>query len=145
VGLLDLDSALAEVSSDTLVYCCGPAPLIDAVQRRCPAERLRVERFAAPQSEIEPLPAAAIEVELARSGRTVQVPPDRSILEVLLDEGVGVPNDCREGICGSCETKVIDGEVDHRDYVLTERERREGATMIVCVSRACGRKLVLDR
>ncbi|TNC25171.1 PDR/VanB family oxidoreductase [Amycolatopsis alkalitolerans] len=143
VGLLDLDTALGDAGPGTLVYCCGPAPLIDAVVERCPPELLRVERFAAP--EREPLPAGAVEVELARSGRTVLVPPDRSILQVLLDEGVEVANDCRDGICGSCETKVIAGEVDHRDHVLTDRERREGATMMVCVSRACGGRLVLDR
>src|SRR5690606_3292617 len=73
------------------------------------------------------------------------VPPDRSILEALLDEGVDVPNDCRDGICGSCETEVLDGEAEHRDYVLTEKERREGGTMMVCVSRARGQRLVLDR
>lgn len=56
-----------------------------------------------------------------------------------------MPNDCRDGICGSCETEVLDGEAEHRDYVLTEKERREGGTMMVCVSRARGQRLVLDR
>ncbi|MFF5988786.1 PDR/VanB family oxidoreductase [Prauserella flavalba] len=144
-GLLDLDAALGAAGEDTLVYCCGPAPLIDAVQQRCPAERLRVERFAAPEQAAEAPPGGVIEVELARSGRTVRVAPDRSILEALLDEGVDVPNDCRDGICGSCETEVLDGEAEHRDYVLTEKERREGGTMMVCVSRARGQRLVLDR
>ncbi|PXY23436.1 ferredoxin [Prauserella coralliicola] len=145
VGLLDLDTALADLGPGTLVYCCGPAPLIDAVVQRCPPDLLRIERFAAPDAPEEPALTGAVEVELARSGRTVRVPADRSILEVLLDEGIDVPNDCRDGICGSCETKVIAGEIDHRDHVLTERERREGTTMMVCVSRACGRRLVLDR
>ncbi|GAA5119388.1 PDR/VanB family oxidoreductase [Haloechinothrix salitolerans] len=145
VGLLDLNTALAVVDEHTLVYCCGPAPLIDAVHERCPAEQLRVERFAAPEPEDDALPADAFAIELARTGRTVHVPADRSVLDVLLDHGVEVPNDCREGICGSCETKVVSGEVDHRDYVLTDRERRAGSTMMVCVSRACGHRIVLDR
>jgi uncharacterized 2Fe-2S/4Fe-4S cluster protein (DUF4445 family) len=81
---------------------------------------------------------------LAMSGRSVFVPADRPILDVLLDEGVEILSDCREGICGTCETKVLDGEVDHRDYVLTEAEKAGNTCMMLCVSRACGAKLVLD-
>lgn len=145
VGVLDLNTALADVDEHTLVYCCGPPPLIDAVHERCSAEQLRVERFAAPEPDDGPLPAGAFAVELARTGRTVHVPADRSVLDVLLDHGVDVPNDCREGICGTCETKVVSGEVDHRDYVLTDRERRAGSTMMICVSRACDDRIVLDQ
>jgi ferredoxin len=71
------------------------------------------------------------------------VGPETSILQALLDDGVDVLHDCTEGICGSCETKVIEGEVDHRDYVLTDREKAAGDCMMVCVSRACGKRLVL--
>ena len=85
----------------------------------------------------------AVEVVLAESGRTVMVGPETSILAALLEDGVDVLHDCTEGICGSCETKVIEGEVDHRDYVLTDREKAANDCMMVCVSRACGKRLVL--
>ena len=93
--------------------------------------------------ERDPADERAVEVVLAESGRTVLVPPDRSVLDVLLEEGVDVLHDCREGICGSCEVKVIEGEVDHRDFVLSEPEKAANNCMMVCVSRACGSSLVL--
>jgi ferredoxin len=71
------------------------------------------------------------------------VPPDRSVLDVLDEAGVPVTSDCREGICGSCEVKVIEGEVDHRDVVLSEPERAANGCMMVCVSRALGDRLVI--
>jgi ferredoxin len=74
----------------------------------------------------------------------VQVPSDRPVLDELLDAGVNILSDCREGICGTCEVKVLDGDVDHRDYVLTDRERAANTCMMVCVSRARGSRLVLD-
>lgn len=146
-GLLDLAGLLGVPREDTLVYCCGPGPLLDAVEDRCrdwPAGALHVERFAAPaRTGRDPAEEHAVEVVLAESGRSVLVPRDRSILDVLLEEGVDVLHDCRDGICGSCETKVIEGEVDHRDHVLTEAERAANACMMLCVSRACGKRLVL--
>ena len=108
-----------------------------------PAGALHLERFAAPVVERDPHDERALEVLLAESGRTVTVPEDRSILDVLLDEGVDVLSDCREGICGSCEVKVIEGEVDHRDFVLSDPEKAANNCMMVCVSRACGKRLVL--
>jgi ferredoxin-NADP reductase len=145
-GLLDLDPLLGRPEPDTLVYACGPEPLLAAVERRMagwPAGALHVERFAAPVAERDPADEHAVEVVLAESGRSLLVPPDRSLLEVLLAEGVDVLHDCQEGICGSCEVKVIEGEVDHRDHVLSEPERAANGCMMVCVSRACGTRLVL--
>ena len=150
-GLLDLDALLETPRADTLVYACGPAPLLAAVEARVaaawPAGALRLERFAAPVVERDPAAEQAVghavELVLADSGRTVLVPPDRSILDVLDEEGVEVLSDCREGICGTCEVKVIEGEVDHRDHVLSAPERRANSCMMVCVSRACGTRLVL--
>lgn len=147
-GLLDLEAVLGEPRDDTLVYCCGPEPLLAAVEGRCvrwPVGTLHTERFSAPeQPQRDPADESAVEVVLAMSGRSVFVPADRPILDVLLDEGVEILSDCREGICGTCETKVLDGEVDHRDYVLTEAEKAGNTCMMLCVSRACGAKLVLD-
>jgi ferredoxin-NADP reductase len=145
-GLLDLDRLLGTPRPDTLVYACGPEPLLVAVEERMagwPTGALHLERFAAPVVERDPADEHALEVVLADSGRTVLVPTDRSVLEVLLEEGVDVLHDCQEGICGSCEVKVIEGEVDHRDHVLSEPERAANSCMMVCVSRACGQRLVL--
>jgi ferredoxin-NADP reductase len=145
-GLLDLDGLLGTARAGTLVYCCGPEALLTAVEQRMagwPAGSLHVERFSAPAVQRDPADEHALEVVLAESGRTVTVPEDRSILDVLLDEGVDVLSDCREGICGSCEVKVIEGEVDHRDHVLSEPEKAANSCMMVCVSRACGQRLVL--
>ncbi|MGH3436174.1 MAG: PDR/VanB family oxidoreductase [Sciscionella sp.] len=146
-GLLPLDSVLATPRANTLVYCCGPEALLAAVEERCagwPAGALHTERFAAPAREPRVEQDGEVEVVLAASGGSVFVPAELPILDVLLESGIDVLNDCREGICGSCETKVLDGEVDHRDFVLSEAERRANNCMMVCVSRACGSRLVLD-
>lgn len=144
LGLLDLDTALGDLGDGEQVYCCGPEPLLAAVEAGCAplGDVLRVERFAAPESTA-PVTAGAVEVELARAGRTFTVAPDESILDRVLAQGVDVPNDCREGICGSCETTVLQGTPEHHDYVLTAKERQAGRSMMLCVSRACDR-LVLD-
>jgi len=145
-GLLDLDGLLGRPRSGTLVYACGPEPLLAAVEARMagwPPGALHLERFSAPVVERDSGDEQAVELVLAESGRTLLVPPDRSVLDVLLEEGVDVLHDCQEGICGSCEVKVIEGEVDHRDHVLSEPERAANTCMMVCVSRACGKRLVL--
>jgi ferredoxin-NADP reductase len=145
-GLLDLDALLGTPQPDTLVYCCGPEPLLAAVEQRCadwPSGSLRVERFTA-KPLTEPVLTGAFEVELAQSGLTLTVPPDRSILDVAEDAGVNVMSSCSEGTCGTCETPVLDGEPDHRDSVLTEEEQAANDCMMICVSRSRCPKLVLD-
>ena len=86
----------------------------------------------------------AFEVELASDGRVLAVPPGRSILSVLEGAGVPILSSCREGTCGTCETGVLSGLPDHRDSVLTEEERAAGDCMMICVSRSCTARLVLD-
>ncbi|MGR6973996.1 PDR/VanB family oxidoreductase [Streptomyces cynarae] len=141
-GLLDLASVLDDVPDGTLVYCCGPGPLLDAVEGRCPAGTLRVERF---QPKEQPTgDDGEFEVVLAQSGRTLTVPPHVSILDTVRDAGVEVLFSCTEGTCGTCETDVLEGTPDHRDSVLTEEERESGETMMICVSRCRGGRLVLD-
>jgi ferredoxin-NADP reductase len=157
-GLLDLDQLLGEPAPppSTLVYCCGPGALLDEVQRRTahwPAGVLHVERFT-PEAPAGNEPATnkntdenadhEFEVELALSGRTLRVPPDRSVLDVLEEHGVPVLSSCRAGTCGTCETAVLAGRVDHRDSLLTEPEREAHDTMFLCVSRAAGPKLLLE-
>ncbi|MFC8142875.1 PDR/VanB family oxidoreductase [Streptomyces paradoxus] len=145
-GLLDLAAHLGVPEEGTLVHACGPEPLLQAVQELCagwPPGTLGVERFA-PAGTATTGPATAFELELARSGLTLTVPPDRSVLETVEEAGVAVEFSCREGTCGTCETDVLDGEPDHRDSLLTEDERAAGDTMLICVSRSCGPRLVLD-
>ncbi|MGW1785186.1 PDR/VanB family oxidoreductase [Streptomyces sp. NPDC002143] len=146
-GLLDLDSYLGTPDPDTLIYCCGPEPLLAAVEERCrewPAEALQVERFQAKEQEQEASSGNAFEVLLDRSGITVQVPPERSVLDAVREAGVAALSSCAEGICGTCETEVLDGEPDHRDSVLSAEERKSNEIMMICVSRSRGPRLVLD-
>jgi ferredoxin-NADP reductase len=141
-GLLDLASVLDDVPEGTLVYCCGPGPLLDAVEARCPAGVLHMERFT--PKEQESGANTEFEVELAQSGRTVTVPADVSVLDAVRGAGVEVLFSCTEGTCGTCETDVLEGEPDHRDSVLTTEEQEAGETMMICVSRCRGKRLVLD-
>ncbi|GJF24594.1 PDR/VanB family oxidoreductase [Streptomyces sp. HO565] len=142
-GLLDLAPVLDDVPEDTLVYCCGPGALLDAVEARCPAGVRRVERFSPKEAEAAG-PDTGFDVVLARSGRTVSVAPDVSVLDAVRAAGVEVLFSCTEGTCGTCETEVVEGTPDHRDSVLTDAERAAGETMLICVSRCRGRRLVLD-
>jgi ferredoxin-NADP reductase len=142
-GLLDLDAILAAEPADTPVYCCGPEPLLTAIEQRCAGRPLHVERFA-PKEQGEPVRAESFEVELARTGRTLTVPPGQSILRVVEEAGVEVLWSCTEGTCGTCETAVLGGQVDHRDSLLTPEERAANDTMFVCVSRSAGPRLILD-
>lgn len=145
-GLLDLDGLLGSPVPGTLVYCCGPGPLLNAVQRRCaswPEGALHIERFA-PKTREEDDSSTSFEVELSRSGITVTVPQDRTVLQTVEEAGVQVLSSCREGTCGTCETAVLDGAVDHRDSLLTPAEQARNDTMFICVSRAACPRLVLD-
>ncbi|MFF4710629.1 PDR/VanB family oxidoreductase [Streptomyces eurythermus] len=145
-GLLDLDTLLGTPRPGTLVYCCGPEPLLEAVEQRCadwPAGTLHVERFT-PRDPQAPVRDGAFEVELARSGITVTVPPGESVLRAVEEAGVQILSSCREGTCGTCETTVLEGTVDHRDSLLTPAEREAHDTMMICVSRAACPRLVLD-
>lgn len=150
VGLLDLDEAIGTPRSDTLVYCCGPELLVQAVTGRCdqwPGPVLRVERFAAAASPADAGATgidAPFSVELRRTGITVEVPVGTSVLEAVNAAGANVMSSCEEGLCGTCETAVLDGAPDHRDSVLTEAERASGSCMMLCVSRSRIPHLVLD-
>jgi ferredoxin-NADP reductase len=145
-GPLPLPDILGRPRAGVSVYCCGPPGLITAVEEQCrewPTGSLHVERFTAdgPPSGGQRQP---IEVTCARSGRVLHVPPDRSILEVAEAAGLGPPSSCAEGICGTCETAILDGEPEHLDSLLSDQERADGRTMLICVSRARSPRLVLD-
>lgn len=145
-GLLDLPGFLGEPREGVRVYSCGPAPLLAAVERTCaywPAHSLRVERFVAEDAGA-PARVAPFEVELARSGTTVTVTPDVTVLEALNRVGVEILSSCRRGVCGTCETTVLAGRPDHRDALLDDDERAADDCMYVCVSRSRDDRLVLD-
>jgi ferredoxin-NADP reductase len=148
VGLLDLGAILGSPDPGTLVYCCGPEPLLAAVEAVCtegwPAGALHLERFAAKATDAPAEGERGFELVLAGSGVTLQVPPDRSIFDVVQDAGISVLGSCHEGICGTCEQAVLEGEVDHRDSMLNESERAANDAMMVCVSRCFSDRLVLD-
>ncbi|MCZ2822718.1 PDR/VanB family oxidoreductase [Modestobacter sp. VKM Ac-2977] len=146
VGLIDLDRILGTPQPDTRVYCCGPEPLLAAVEQRCadwPPGALHVERFA-PKEQGERVLSGDFDVELTLSGATLTVPPDKSILQVVEEAGIPVLSSCQEGTCGTCETGVLEGTVDHRDSLLTPEEQAANDTMFICVSRAACPKLVLE-
>ncbi len=135
----DVAAALAEVTDETLVYCCGPERLLGAVEDTMKAPgrlaNVRSERF-----EPKPIPSDAHNEEFVvyatKSDVEFVVPEDESILVAADFEGVVVPGDCLEGTCGSCETRVVSGEVEHRDSILNFQAQAESATMMICVSRA---------
>nr|WP_281372012.1 iron-sulfur cluster-binding domain-containing protein [Modestobacter versicolor] len=143
---LDVAALLAEPRTDTAVYVCGPTRLIDAVEAAAaswPAQALHTERFEAKEFG-EPVWTEPFEVELALSGETVTVEPGESVLDAVAGAGVVVLSSCRVGTCGTCETPVLEGPVEHRDSVFTPAEQAEDTAMMICVSRAAGPRLVLD-
>ncbi|MFD1212089.1 PDR/VanB family oxidoreductase [Arthrobacter sp. GCM10027362] len=152
-GIFDLAPLLAGLDPAAQVYACGPAALLGALDKLTAdwtdPGRYHFERFTADPGAAAPGAAATSEadsefvVETA-DGTEVGVPAGTTILQALMDAGIPVLNSCREGICGTCETPVISGDIDHRDSLLSDEEREAGDTMMICVSRCKGRRLVLD-
>jgi ferredoxin-NADP reductase/DMSO/TMAO reductase YedYZ heme-binding membrane subunit len=141
-GRPDLDAIIGAVPTGTAVYCCGPDRMLDAVQERVatrPDLRLHSEPFAGTAAR----GGAALYVELRRTGRIVNVPTDRSVLQAIRDVTPAVSTGCEQGVCGACRTAVLAGEPDHRDRLLSSAERAAGA-MLICVSRARSERLTLD-
>lgn len=149
----DLDAAqkldpardLPPAEAGAHLYICGPQGFMDwligaAEAQGYPSARIHREYFSA---EVD-LTGNSFEVECAATGVTVTVGPDETIAKVLAANGIKVEVKCEEGVCGTCLTDVIEGEIDHRDQFLTDEERAEGELICVCCSRARGAKLVLD-
>jgi vanillate O-demethylase ferredoxin subunit len=146
-GPVDLASALAHPLRDEHVYCCGPKPLMLAVQNQCAGrdpDSVHFEWFSAKEVAHDAGASRPFTVVLRQSGLTLEVPCDRSILETMEDHGLSVPFSCREGLCRTCETGLRAGEADHRDHVLSDAERGAQKSMLICVSRARSRTLELD-
>jgi ferredoxin-NADP reductase len=144
---LDIGALLDACTADDRLYVCGPKVMLDAVLAAAQArawnthERVHFELFTTPEAEEGDQP---FEVVLAQSGKTLTVPADQTILDCLIDHGCDPMFDCKRGECGVCATPVMEGEIDHRDYVLTAREKAEGNVMQICISRCKGKRLVLD-
>ncbi|MDJ0357323.1 PDR/VanB family oxidoreductase [Paenarthrobacter sp. PH39-S1] len=145
-GMIDLAGITSTLGTSEHVYACGPGPLLDVLDTMSQESgrwTFHCERFAA--ATVAPgrteLP---FEVLLAKSGTNHQIPAGVSCLKVLRESGVNVDWSCSEGVCGTCETEVLEGEPDHRDSVLTAEERAANETMMICVSRAHSPKIVLN-
>ncbi|GLW51052.1 iron-sulfur protein [Streptomyces sp. NBRC 14336] len=136
-GRPDLDALFASAPKDAAVYCCGPEGLMAAVEERVPDVRL--ERFA-PAASLRG--NGAFELELRRSGKVLTVPADSTVLAAVRAELPDTLYSCEQGFCGTCQQRVLEGEVEHRDELLTDAERDD--SMLICVSRARGGRLVLD-
>jgi vanillate O-demethylase ferredoxin subunit len=143
---MDIKRLFDQFNSDDDIHICGPTPLLDAMiaeagRRGWARDRLNFELFA-PATGAEG--DTEFDVILASSERKLRIPVGKSILDVLIEEGCDPMFDCKRGECGVCSTAVISGEIDHRDYVLTERERAANNVMYPCVSRSKSAVLVLD-
>jgi ferredoxin-NADP reductase len=135
-SLIDFSKVFQAEPEGTHFYCCGPAAMLDKFESegsRHPAMVMHSERFSAKKSVS--IASSEFLVELALSGRSYLIPADKSILDVLLDAGEPLLFSCKEGVCGSCETTVLDGEPDHRDSVLSDVEKSQNKSMMLCVSR----------
>lgn len=145
-GAPNLESYLAGQDKSTHFYCCGPASMIENFETTCQKlgyNNHHVEYFKAKQSTAPKWQHEYV-VELAKSGLTLDVPADTSLLEVIENAGVMVNTACREGICGACTTKVLEGIPDHQDFVLSPKQQAQNDVMMICVSGCKGKKLVLD-
>lgn len=148
-GPPDLRALLARRAPDaaTHYYACGPAPMLDAFEKSCDAlghAHHHIERFAAVEVAASGEALKSFTVEARRSGKFLPVTADKSILDTLIDAGIDVDRSCCEGVCGTCETRVLDGIPDHRDSVLSAKERATNKTMMVCVGGSKSATLVLD-
>jgi ferredoxin-NADP reductase len=142
---LDVAAIVAAAPKDTHLYCCGPAPMLQAFEAAAkdwPREQVHIEYFTAKE-----LPAAkkgGFTVELARSGVEYFIPEGETILNVLLDAGIDVDYSCELGICGACEQRVISGVPEHRDSILSEEEQAENKRVMICCAGCRTERLVLD-
>jgi len=140
-----LKDVLGGLAHSTRRYCCGPTAMVDAFDQLtadCAPGLARRERFSAAVDALQP--GDDFRVLLQRSGLILAVGPEQSLLQACEAAGVSVDYSCEEGICGACEVKVLAGQVDHRDSVLTDKERALGTRMMICCSRGVGDSLVLD-
>lgn len=145
----DFDRLLSAPDEATDIHACGPVRMLDALQVAVDKAgwrpyALHVEHFVTDMPKLDPSKEQSFEVELRNAGLTLQVPTDKTVLEVLNASNIDVQCDCQEGLCGTCEVGVLEGEIDHRDVVLDPAEREANDRMMSCCSRAKSKRLVLD-
>jgi ferredoxin-NADP reductase len=141
---LDLAAIVGNAPTNAHLYCCGPVPMLEAFEKATagrPSGHIHVEYFQAKQA---PAVDGGFEIRLARSKRTVAVEPGKTILDAVLDAGIMANYSCSEGVCGTCETRVIDGIPDHRDLFLSPEEKAANKTIMICCSGSKSGTLVLD-
>jgi ferredoxin-NADP reductase len=148
-GSFDLAELLSEPDDQTAIYCCGPERLLAAAEEHCknwPSGSLHIERFSAKPVDADAHSEAleSFSVVCQRSGVTIEVSGDTTILEALEDNDIEILSSCLEGTCGTCEAEVVEGTPDHRDSVLSDKDYEAGDVIITCVSRSRTEKLVLD-
>ncbi|WP_050421900.1 PDR/VanB family oxidoreductase [Bradyrhizobium tropiciagri] len=142
--VFDLPAIVRNAPAHAHLYCCGPVPMLAAFEAATagrPANHVHVEYFKAREA---PATDGGFEVKLARSNRTIAVEAGKTILDALLDAGIAANYACTEGVCGTCETRVLEGIPDHRDQFLSEEERAANKSVMICCSGARSRTLVLD-
>ena len=143
--ILNIES-LFELCEDGLdIYCCGPAGLMQSVERIAsnhPMKKVHFEWFTAPTTK--DYKNIAFEIELKKSNIVLSVPDNKSILSVLRENGYLPLSNCEQGLCGSCETVLLEGKADHRDTLLSDEEKEANKIIMICVSRAKSDRLVLD-
>jgi tetrachlorobenzoquinone reductase len=142
--MMDLPAIIKAARPDAHLYCCGPVAMLQAFEAATadrPARHVHVEYFKAGE---KPAMEGGFEVKLARSKRTIAVQPGETILDALLAAGVAVNYACTEGVCGTCETRVVEGIPDHRDLFLSKEEQEANKTIMVCCSGSKSSTLVLD-
>lgn len=143
----DLGQLLAEAPEEAHFYCCGPERMLNAFEATCARlgyQNVHIERFAAAAPSAVAASPAGYPVELRKSGKKLNVAPGENLLDALLNAGCTISYSCREGICGSCETRVLSGDIDHRDSILTRAERLANKSMMPCVSGCKSGTLVLE-
>ncbi|AKM31460.1 ferredoxin [Pandoraea faecigallinarum] len=142
-----LAAFLADQPAGTHAYCCGPGVMLDAFEAACAGagiDNVHIERFAAAPDAPPPATSEGYVVTLAKSGKEVTVPAGATLLATLIAAGIDAEHSCMEGVCGACETRVLEGCPDHRDSVLSASERASNKVMMICVSGCKGDRLTLD-
>jgi tetrachlorobenzoquinone reductase len=142
--MIDLSSIVKAALPDAHLYCCGPVPMLEAFEAATadrPAGHVHVEYFKARE---KPAAEGGFEVQLARSNRTIAVQAGQTILDALLEAGISANYACTEGVCGTCETRVVEGIPDHRDLFLSKEEQEANKTIMICCSGSRSPTLILD-
>jgi len=142
--MIDLSAIVKAAAPEAHLYCCGPVPMLEAFEAAAadrPSGHVHVEYFKARE---KPAIEGGFEVKLARSDRTIAVQPGQTILDALLEAGISANYACTEGVCGTCETRVVEGVPDHRDLFLSKEEQEANKTIMICCSGSKSPRLVLD-